>query len=147
MEDGNVLPTATARPPAPKRSGPDNVALHDTHCRACNLEIHAGQLICRTSHGTYEHAHHHPIIGRQQQDRISEFDDEGVWTGVCPSCGTSHGGWPPGTLGGGLRCIRERAERAGAEDLVDQIDAFARDVTARRDEALRRPFDAHAWPH
>lgn len=41
------------------RTGPDVAARDRTHCRACNLAIRVGQLICRTTADTYEHAHHH----------------------------------------------------------------------------------------
>lgn len=59
MEEG-VLPPAPPPPPRPERDGPTIEAQYDTHCRGCNTAIHAGELICRTTHGTYEHAIHHP---------------------------------------------------------------------------------------
>lgn len=58
MEDGNLPPEP--RPEPAKREGPDIAARYDGHCRGCNLGIHVGETICRTTHGTYEHAHHHP---------------------------------------------------------------------------------------
>lgn len=62
MEEG-VFPPA---PPPPttagaERSGPDIEARYDGHCRGCNTAVHVGELICRTTHGTYEHASHHPV--------------------------------------------------------------------------------------
>jgi len=56
MEDGN-LPPAPAQSPAPQADGPVITARYDTQCRACNLGIHVGQDIVRTTHGTYQHAH------------------------------------------------------------------------------------------
>lgn len=58
MEDGNIDPPA--RPAPATREGPDIPARYDGHCNGCNLGVHIGQPICRTTHGTYEHAHHHP---------------------------------------------------------------------------------------
>lgn len=60
MEEGNFVCGRKVPAEAPEREGPDIAARYDGHCRACNLGIHVGETICRTTHGTYEHAHHHP---------------------------------------------------------------------------------------
>jgi len=62
MEDGPVGPPP-APSPAPQRDGPNITARYDGQCRGCNLGVHVGEQICRTTHGTYEHAHHHEPKG------------------------------------------------------------------------------------
>lgn len=69
-----------------------------------------------------------------------EFDERGEWIGRCDKCGTSHEGWPPGTFGAEVRCLRSQAEALGAGHVVDQIDTLRREVDRRRDEALKRPL-------
>jgi hypothetical protein len=54
MEEGNL--PAAPRPRPPEREGPSFPARYEgTHCRGCNLEIHVGQPIVRTTHGHYVH--------------------------------------------------------------------------------------------
>ncbi len=61
MEEGN-MPAPAPRPASAERDGPTIEARYDGHCKECNTAIHAGEPICRTTHGTYEHAHHHPDV-------------------------------------------------------------------------------------
>jgi hypothetical protein len=68
---------------------------------------------------------------------MSDFDAEGQWRGRCEECGTDHDGFPPGTLGGDLRCLRARAVTLGADHLVDQIDAMGSDLDSRAVDQLR----------
>lgn len=67
-----------------------------------------------------------------------DFDENGQWTRLCDACCTNHGGYPPGTFGGELACVKARVEAIDASHLADQVDAFTRDVAKRRDGALRR---------
>lgn len=57
----------------------------------------------------------------------------------CEKCGSGHDGFPPGSLGAEIRCLREQATQAGLVGLVDQVDAFDRDLSARRDGFLFGP--------
>lgn len=71
----------------------------------------------------------------------TDFDENGQWTGTCDDCGTGHDGHAPGTLGAVTRCLRARADAAGATTVLDGLDQLDAKQTARRDEAIRRYFD------
>jgi hypothetical protein len=66
------------------------------------------------------------------------FDDAGEWIGTCSKCHTSHDGYPPGTLGGDIRCVRAQAAALGATGLVEAIDRDMQRWTQKQDEMLRR---------
>ena len=66
-----------------------------------------------------------------------DFDENGQWKWPCPECTTTHDGYPPGTFGAAIACLRAQAEALGAGHLVDQVDAGKRDIAERRDEQLR----------
>lgn len=45
---------------------------------------------------------------------------------MCPRCDTNHGGYPDGSLGAELRCLRHQAEQADAQDVLDKLDELER---------------------
>lgn len=64
---------------------------------------------------------------------------------TCSLCGTDHDGYPDGSLGAELRCIRVQAAAAGDVVLVGQVDEFQVWLAARRDEAIAAYFAGEAW--
>lgn len=58
MEEGPVAPPPT-RPAPPEQEGEPFPARYYTQCRHCNTAVHVGELIVRTTHGTYVHAEHY----------------------------------------------------------------------------------------
>lgn len=60
---------------------------------------------------------------------------------VCEKCGTDHDGYPAGSLGAEVRCLRAQADSLGAGFLVDQVDTLTRELDERRLKALRQFFN------
>lgn len=56
---------------------------------------------------------------------------------TCAQCGTDHDGYPDGSLGAEMRCLRKRAEDVGAIHVVDQVDAAQRNMDEHRDAFVR----------
>jgi hypothetical protein len=69
---------------------------------------------------------------------VQELDEYGYWRGTCAECGTDHEGYPPGTVGAMTRCVRLSAEATGAVGLVDQVDAFERELAQQMEAFIRR---------
>lgn len=74
----------------------------------------------------------------------AEIDDHGEWTGTCDRCGTDHDGYPPGTIGGALRCARTRALHLGLNSAVEAADAVNDRLGRERDRVLHRHFHEEA---
>jgi hypothetical protein len=71
-------------------------------------------------------------------DWMKDLDEHGYWHGTCDGCGTDHEGYPPGTLGAAICCLRRRVEQSSDVGLIDQIDALERDLADQRNAVIRR---------
>lgn len=69
---------------------------------------------------------------------MTDLDEFGQWTGTCDKCGTNHDGHPPETLGGEMRCLRARADRAGDQGLMAYVQGLMAYVGDQRDDILRQ---------
>lgn len=70
-----------------------------------------------------------------------EFDENGQWIGTCPKCGTNHRGWPPGTLGAEVDCIRSQIANVGSPAAVALLDRLDAKLVRARDLVLRKHWD------
>lgn len=57
---------------------------------------------------------------------------------ACPKCATDHEGYPAGSLGAELRCLRTRAAALDAPSLVAALDTVEARLASERDSVLAR---------
>jgi hypothetical protein len=69
---------------------------------------------------------------------VHDLDEDGYWHGTCSGCGTDHEGYPPGTLGAVIQCVRRHVERSADVGLIDRIDTFERDLADQRNAVIQR---------
>lgn len=77
---------------------------------------------------------------------MTDFNENGQWTGTCERCGTNHEGYPPDTLGGETRCLRARAAAEGAVHVEAQLDQLEARLADERDRVLAEGFSVSGPP-
>ena len=69
--------------------------------------------------------------------------ETGWWFGECEQCHTGHGGYPPGTLGAELACLRVQASKMMwpyCQLLLARLNRFDSFLAKQRDRAIAQFF-------